>query len=132
MRLLAGGAFRVGRVRVQGRSMLPTLHPGDHLLVRWGAPVREGRLVVVRLAPREPGAPGVLSVKRAWRREAAGWWVERDNAVEGVDSWLVGTIPDADVLGVVLARYWPPDRRLVRRLAERLAAPVAPARRRAR
>ena len=39
-----------------------------------------------------------------------GWWVERDNPAEGVDSWLVGAIPDGDVLAVVrvpaLAPTW--------------------------
>lgn len=126
--------------------MLPTLRPGDQLLVRWGAPVTAGRLVVVRLplegAPRDAsaggtsggtsaGAPGgkVLSVKRAWRRDADGWWVERDNPAEGVDSWRVGAVPEADVLGVVLVRYWPPDNRLGRRPA---AAVAGWARRRAR
>lgn len=92
----------LGRVLVVGRSMLPTLRPGDRLLVRWGAAPRPGRLVVVRLPGDRP-----VAVKRALRREPGGWWVERDNAAEGVDSWLVGAIPDADVLGVVLGRYWP-------------------------
>lgn len=84
--------------------MLPTLGPGDRLLVRWGAPPRPGRLVVVRLPH------GVVAVKRAFRRDGEGWWVERDNPAEGVDSWQVGAIPAADVLGVVRARLWPPRR----------------------
>ena len=86
---------------VRGRSMLPTLREGDRLLVRYGATPRPGSLVVVRLPDRP------LSVKRATHREAEGWWVERDNPAEGVDSWLVGAIPDADVVAVVLARLWP-------------------------
>jgi hypothetical protein len=57
-------------------------------------------MVVVRLG-------GVVAVKRAVRREPGGWWVERDNPREGVDSWSVGAIPDADVLAVVLLRVWP-------------------------
>jgi hypothetical protein len=43
---------------------------------------------VTGAAPGEPGA----------------WWVERDNPAEGVDSWHVGGIPEADVLGRVLLR----------------------------
>lgn len=86
---------------VRGRSMLPTLREGDRLLVRYGARPRPGSLVVVRLPDRP------LSVKRATHREADGWWVERDNPAEGVDSWLVGAIPDGDVVAVVLARLWP-------------------------
>ena len=46
-------------------------------------------------------------MKRVVRREPGGWWVERDNPAEGVDSWLVGAIPDEDVLAVVVARVWP-------------------------
>jgi phage repressor protein C with HTH and peptisase S24 domain len=81
--------------------MQPTLYDGDRLLLRHGATPEPGDLVVVRLPD------GVVAVKRATRREPHGWWVERDNAAEGVDSWSVGAIPDADVLAVVQARLWP-------------------------
>jgi SOS-response transcriptional repressor LexA len=96
---------RLRRVLVRGRSMEPTLYDGDQLLVRYGGDVRPGNLVVVRL----PGGP--LSVKRAAFRDADGWWVERDNPAEGVDSWQVGAVPIADVVGTVLWRYWPLRRR---------------------
>ena len=103
---LRGHMHRLGRVPlglavVRGRSMRPTLAEGDRLLVRHGAVPRVGDLVVVRLPD------GVVAVKRATRREPGGWWVERDNAAEGVDSWLVGAIPEQDVLAVVLLRVWP-------------------------
>ena len=78
--------------------MEPTLHEGDLLLVLHGAAPRVGGLVVVRLPD------GVVAVKRAVRREPGGWWVERDNPHEGVDSWRVGTVPDADVVARVLLR----------------------------
>ncbi|HSV37338.1 MAG TPA: S24/S26 family peptidase [Nocardioidaceae bacterium] len=100
---------RIGVVIVRGRSMQPTLQDGDRLLVLHAARPRIGRLVVVRL----PG--GVVAVKRAVRREPGGWWVERDNPHEGVDSWQVGAIADADVLAVVLLRLWPRIRGSVRR-----------------
>ncbi len=91
-----------GLVRVVGRSMEPTLHHGDVLLVHWGMAPEPGRLAVVRL----PGS-GVLAVKRVLRREHDGWWVERDNPHEGVDSWSVGSVPDSDALGVTVGRLWP-------------------------
>ncbi len=97
---------RVGMALVHGRSMQPTLTQGDRLLVLHGGAVRAGRLVVVRLPD------GVVAVKRATRREPGGWWVERDNPQEGVDSWSVGAIADADVLAVVVARLWPSPRPL--------------------
>lgn len=96
---------RLGRVLVRGRSMEPTLRDGDHLLVRWGGAVRPGRVVVVRW----PGRP--LSVKRAALLRDDGWWVERDNEVDGVDSWQVGPVAPKDVLAVVLFRLWPVSRR---------------------
>jgi signal peptidase I len=94
---------------VRGRSMQPTLYDGDRLLVRHGATPRVGDLVVVRL----PG--GVLAVKRATVREPGGWWVERDNPDEGVDSWSVGAIRDEDVVAVARARLWPWRRAPLRR-----------------
>ncbi len=90
-----------GLAVVRGRSMQPTLYDGDRLLVRHRAVPRVGDLVVVRLPD------GVTAVKRATRREERGWWVERDNPREGVDSWTVGEIPDADLLAVVRARVRP-------------------------
>lgn len=93
---------RLGLVRVAGRSMLPTLREGDVLLVRRGASVRPGRLVVVDLPGRGP------AVKRATYLVPEGWWVERDNPEAGVDSWLVGAVPVHDVRAVVLCRLWPP------------------------
>jgi signal peptidase I len=92
---------RVGFAVVRGRSMQPTLYDGDRLLVVHGSPPRPGGLAVVRLPD------GVVAVKRATRREPDGWWVERDNPREGVDSWLVGTVPDTDVLARVVVRVWP-------------------------
>jgi phage repressor protein C with HTH and peptisase S24 domain len=96
---------RIGRVLVRGRSMEPTLRDGDHLLVQWGGRPEVGRLVVVRW----PGRP--MSVKRAALHDAQGWWVERDNPVEGVDSWQAGPVPDEDVLATVVGRVWPVRRR---------------------
>jgi signal peptidase I len=94
-----------GLAVVRGRSMQPTLYDGDLLLVRHGATPRPGALVVVRLPD------GVVAVKRATTRRDGGWWVERDNPAEGVDSWLVGAIPDVDVMAVVRARVRPLLRR---------------------
>lgn len=85
--------------------MEPTLLPGDHLLIRYDAAPIVGRLAVVALPDRP------VAVKRVTHRMEDGWWVERDNPVEGVDSWLVGTIPDADVVARVLCRVWPVRRR---------------------
>ncbi len=75
----------VGLARVRGDSMRPTLAPGDRLVVRYGAAVRPGRIVLARLAD------GTLAVKRATGRRttasgAPGWWLASDNPEVGVDS----------------------------------------------
>lgn len=97
---------RLGVAVVRGRSMQPTLCDGDRLLVVHGARPRIGHLAVVRLPS------GVVAVKRVVRRESSGWWVERDNPDEGVDSWSVGAVAEADVVARVLGRVWPRPRPL--------------------
>ena len=90
-------------VIVFGPSMLPTLRPGDCLLVRPGARPRAGDLVVASFAAR----PELLVVKRAVRPQGSGWWVEGDNAAATDDSRTYGA---ADVVATVVLRYWPPSR----------------------
>ncbi len=94
---------------VRGRSMLPTLRDGDRLLVRFGARVRPGDLVIARF----PDA--IVAVKRAegQRRTASGalgWWLVSDNPDEGVDSRHRGPVAADEVLGVVRLRVWPSPR----------------------
>ncbi|GGF41128.1 hypothetical protein GCM10011519_13590 [Marmoricola endophyticus] len=89
--------------------MLPTLVEGDRLLVRYDVVPRRGDVVVCRF----PDA--TLAVKRATASVRGGWWVERDNPREGVDSALVGPVAPDDLLGVAVVRLWPRPRRLRRR-----------------
>ncbi len=90
--------------------MEPTLRDGDRLLVTWGrARARPGAVAVIRL----PGRP--LSLKRLAFREPGGWWVERDNPAEGIDSWHVGAVPDDDLVGVAICRLTPTPGRIARR-----------------
>ncbi len=92
---------RWGLAVVRGVSMAPTLRPGDRLLVSYRRAPAVGRVAVVRLPD------GVVAVKRLAHREPDGWWVERDNPDQGVDSWTVGAVPAPDVIAVCLARLWP-------------------------
>jgi nickel-type superoxide dismutase maturation protease len=92
-------------VLVQGPSMAPTLRAGDALLVRRGARVRAGDVVVARFRSR----PDLLVVKRAIREQDGGWWLRGDNDLVTDDSRAYGV---ADVIGRVLWRYFPRPSRL--------------------
>ena len=88
--------------------MRPGLVPGDRLLVRYGARVRPGAVVLARFAD------GTLAVKRAvekrvTRTGAPAWWLLSDNP-EGVDSRHRGPVPEPDVIAVALLRVWPRPR----------------------
>lgn len=86
--------------------MTPTLRPGDRLLVRYGAPLGPGDLVVARFAD------GTVAVKRAERLTERGWWLTSDNPDAGVDSRHRGAVGADSVLAVVRARVWPRPSRL--------------------
>ncbi|MFJ6198294.1 S24/S26 family peptidase [Micromonospora sp. NPDC092111] len=93
-------------VGVTGPSMFPTLRHGDAVLVRRGGrAVRPGDVVVAVFRTR----PELLVVKRAVRPQDGGWWVRGDNELVTDDSRAYGV---ADVLGRVVARYWPRPGRL--------------------
>jgi nickel-type superoxide dismutase maturation protease len=86
--------------------MLPTLRPGDWLVVRRsGRPPGPGDIVVARL----PADPEQLIVKRlAWLSDD-GWWLESDNqrAPGRKDSWDFGPVAPSLLVGRVVLRYWP-------------------------
>lgn len=92
-----------GRIVVEGDSMRPTLLPGDRCLVRWGAKVDVGDVVVAE----RPDRPGLLVVKRVTARDAGGWWLEGDNPAASHDSWVFGSVPTVAVRGRVVLRYRP-------------------------
>jgi len=96
------------RVAVEGRSMAPTLRPGEWLLVdplayRETAPVA-GHIVV---AP-DPREPGRLLVKRVGGVAVDGSLELRGDAPDAsTDSRTFGPLPAAAVTGRAWARYWP-------------------------
>lgn len=100
----------VGIAEVRGRSMQPTYVDGDRLLVGYGLRPIVGRTHVVRL-PDGPDGPRPIAVKRLIRRAGDGWWAQRDNPLEGVDSRTVGAIAATDVLARVLLRLPPRQHR---------------------
>ncbi len=80
--------------------MIPTLAPGERLLVRTGGRPRPGDLVVVRRPER-------LVIKRLVRDDEDGCWVEGDNPAASDDSRTFGAVPRDAIVGRVVLRYWP-------------------------
>ena len=104
-------AVGLGVVVVRGRSMEPTLHTGDRMVVLRGAPPRLGRLAIVRLPPDDDGVPRPLAIKRVTMRDPADrtrYWVESDNqGLLGVaDSWThgIGSLARDQIRALVLFR----------------------------
>ncbi|MBT2384613.1 nickel-type superoxide dismutase maturation protease [Streptomyces sp. ISL-11] len=92
------GLLRIGLAEVYNPSMVPTLNPGDQLVVQYGAAVRPGDVVVLR----HPFRQDLLIVKRAVERREGGWWVMGDNPLVENDSREFGTVPEE----FVVARAW--------------------------
>lgn len=97
---------RLPRVRVEGGSMMPTLDPGDRLLVV-PLPPRRGRLVVVP----DPRDPGRVLIKRVAAVAADGRIeVRGDNPAASTDSRHFGPVDAGTVIGRPVYRYHPAER----------------------
>ncbi|HEX2767436.1 MAG TPA: nickel-type superoxide dismutase maturation protease [Candidatus Limnocylindria bacterium] len=105
--LAALTARRLDVVAVRGRSMAPTLLPGERLLVeRLDRPPRVGEIVV---AP-DPREPERELVKRVASVEAGGVRLRGDNPAFSTDARVFGLVPSENVGWRVVARLWPPRR----------------------
>lgn len=94
----------VGLAEVYNPSMVPTLRPGDQLVVQYGAGIRPGDVVVIR----HPFRQDLLIVKRAVERRDGGWWVLGDNPFVENDSREFGAVPDEFVVARAWVRLRPP------------------------
>ncbi|MGH2418213.1 MAG: S26 family signal peptidase [Candidatus Limnocylindria bacterium] len=92
-------------VEVRGRSMSPTLLPGDRLLAVRGSP-RPGDVV---LAP-DPRAPARELIKRVDWIGPSGVHLRGDNPAASTDARTFGGVPAAAIAWRAIARYWPLDR----------------------
>lgn len=90
---------------VSGLSMIPTLAPGERLLVRTDGPIVIGDIVVFERA-------GQFDVKRILRIEADGIFAQGDNDLVSTDSRTYGLIPHENVIGVATYRLWPKPGRI--------------------
>jgi phage repressor protein C with HTH and peptisase S24 domain len=98
--------MRYGMAVVAGLSMIPTLAPGERLLVRYDGPIILGDLVVFKHA-------GQIDVKRIERIETSGLFVLGDNDLVSTDSRNYGLIAHQDVLGTIVMRIWPKPGRII-------------------
>jgi signal peptidase I len=96
----------IKRVIVTGDSMVPTLQPGDRLLVVVARRVRPGQLVVVP----DPRLPARRLVKRVTSVGPTSVCVQGDNDGASTDSRHFGPLPRTAVRGRVVYRYAPPAR----------------------
>lgn len=90
--------------------MVPALRHGDRVLVRHGAQIRAGDVVLARFRTM----PERLVLKRAVRPQDGGWWLASENSFAGGDSEVHGV---ADVIAKVSWVFGPGTRvpRRVRR-----------------
>jgi hypothetical protein len=85
-------------IEVSGPSMVPTLRHGDLVVVRRGASIRPGDVVLATFR----AMPERLVIKRAVRPQDGGWWLCSDNEFVGGDSRIHGV---ADVAARVVLRF---------------------------
>ncbi len=100
---IAAGVVRPRRVVVEGRSMEPTLAPGDRLLVVRARSLHAGDVVAVR----DPRDPKRVLVKRIGAVLDDGIVVRGDNPGASTDSRSFGPVPSSAVLGRVVRCYAP-------------------------
>jgi len=110
--LLATGVIFVARallfrVEVEGDSMLPTLRPGDRLLMLRGRRSRVGDIVAVT----DLRTPARTLVKRVAAVGTEGVTVLGDNPAASTDSRLLGPVPAVAIRGRAVYRYLPDSRR---------------------
>ncbi len=102
---LVAARGRIDVVEVRGRSMAPTLLPGDRLLVARARP-RMGDVVLAA----DPRAPERELIKRVSAFDAAGLTLRGDNLAASTDGRTFGVVPVETVAWRVVARYWPMSR----------------------
>ncbi|MEI8223361.1 MAG: S26 family signal peptidase [Actinomycetes bacterium] len=94
--------FPIRRVKISGRSMLPTFQDGTVLYFRGGATLRRvGQIVLIE---RE-SYPGIFYIKRITSITSEGIWVEGDNLEESTDSRKWGYLSPEEIIAVAFRHH---------------------------
>jgi nickel-type superoxide dismutase maturation protease len=101
-------AFLTGkRVVVRGRSMVPTLRPGERVLFDRLAYALESPRVGDVVLARHSARPGMRMIKRVAEVTGEGLMLLGDNAGESTDSRTLGAFRREDIVGRAWVVYWP-------------------------
>jgi nickel-type superoxide dismutase maturation protease len=109
-RLAAAARDWLDVVEVRGRSMSPTLQPGDRLLVERWTYERRSPLVGDVVLAADPRAPQRELIKRVTAVEDGRLTVRGDAPDASTDSRAFGDLRADTVRWRVAFRYWPPER----------------------
>ena len=102
----------LGRLRISGESMVPTLLPGDRVVVLRGlGPLRPAIRVGDLVALVDPRTPQRIMVKRVAGFEGGRVVVRGDNEAASTDSRHFGAVGAGAIRGRVVYRYHPEGRR---------------------
>ena len=88
-------------IEVSGQSMLPTLKPGDYLLLKRTDKFKSGQIVLLEDSEFR------LVIKRLSAITNGQWQVLGDNPELSRDSRIYGLVKPDQIKAVVVARYWP-------------------------
>lgn len=99
---LAVARRRLDAVEVRGRSMAPTLLPGDRLLV-----ARAGWRVGDVVLAHDPRTPTRELIKRVAAVGDHGVILRGDNPVASTDARAFGSVSPDSIRWRAVARYWP-------------------------
>lgn len=91
--------FGIGTIsQSDGLSMIPTYAPGERVLIRYGAQVAVGDVVLLRHMDR-------TEIKRVKSIDTDGIWVEGDNDLVSTDSRTYGSVPSQAIIAKVIYRF---------------------------
>lgn len=96
---------RRSRHRIEGRSMLPTLKPGDEILYNPKAYDQSSPHIGDVVIAQHPQQPALRIIKRVLAVEGSDCWLLGDNRFESRDSRHFSWLPNRLLLGQVECRF---------------------------